>query len=80
MIDHKPSTVRAADTKRVDFCQTASHTLEKFSFVPSGTHQAHGGNAMIDSCTQSKDLEEVIQADVPCTKSSSENESGKVVI
>lgn len=73
--DHKPSTVRAADTKRVDFCQTASHTLEKFSFVPPGTHQAHGGNGMIDSCTQSKDLEEVIQTEVPCTKSSSENES-----
>ncbi|KAJ4703084.1 Remorin [Melia azedarach] len=75
--DHKLSIARAADTKRVDYCQPASQfAFEKFSFVPSGTHQAHGSNALIDTCPQSKDLKEVGQGELSCTKSSSENTSG----
>lgn len=76
--DHKLSIARAANTKRVDYCQPASQfAFEKFSFVPSGTHQAHGSNALIDTCPQSKDLKEVGQGELSCTKSSSENTSGK---
>ncbi|KAL5773967.1 hypothetical protein ACOSP7_011524 [Xanthoceras sorbifolium] len=74
--DHKPSIARAADTKRVDFCQPASQTtFERFSFVPSGTHQAYGGNSLLDTHPQSKDLKDVRQQELSCTKSSTEDSS-----
>ncbi|XP_014505592.1 uncharacterized protein LOC106765469 isoform X1 [Vigna radiata var. radiata] len=62
--DHKLSTGKVTETKRVDFCQPTSHTgFEKFSFVPSDAHsvsgQAHGGNPVVESFPQSKDLKEV---------------------
>nr|AGC39094.1 remorin-3 protein [Dimocarpus longan]AGN88927.1 remorin-3 protein [Dimocarpus longan] len=74
--DHKPSMARAADTKRVDFCQPVSQgAFEKFSFIPPGTHQAYGGNALVDTYTQSKDTKDVGQQDLSCTKISTEDTS-----
>jgi len=62
--DHKLPTGKVTETKRVDYCQPTSHTgFEKFSFVPSDAHsvsgQTHGGNPVVESFPQSKDLKEV---------------------
>lgn len=81
--DSKSSISRVADTKLVDFCQPASQmAFEKFSFTPPGTHsisgEAYGGNALVDQCTQSKDLKEVDQRS--CTKSLAEDTTGKFVL
>lgn len=70
--DHKLMFNRVADTKRVDFCQSVSQTgLEKFSFVPAGTHtnsgQANGANTLFDPCPESKDLMEVGHMELSCT-------------
>ncbi|KAK1557924.1 hypothetical protein Q3G72_034260 [Acer saccharum] len=74
--EHKQSIARATDTKRIDFCQPASQTaFEKFSFVPSGTHQAYGDNVLIDAYPQSKDLTDVDQRELTCTTSSVEDTS-----
>ncbi|KAL6991559.1 hypothetical protein U1Q18_009671 [Sarracenia purpurea var. burkii] len=67
--------------KRVDFCQPTSQMgLEKFSFVPTGIHpipgQSNGANMVIDLCPQSKDLKEVDNGDLACTKSSTEDITG----
>ncbi|XP_062096722.1 remorin 4.1 isoform X2 [Humulus lupulus] len=65
---------RMADTKRVDFCQTASQFgLDKFSFVSSGSHPI-SGQALIDQSTQSKDLKEL--GELTCPKSSSDETTG----
>ncbi|OMO70383.1 hypothetical protein CCACVL1_18952 [Corchorus capsularis] len=76
--DQRPAVNRIADTKRVDFCQPAVQmSFEKFSFIPAGAHpisaQAYGGNLLSDHCPQSKDLREVAQRDLSCTKSSAED-------
>ncbi|XP_021660758.2 uncharacterized protein LOC110650213 isoform X1 [Hevea brasiliensis] len=68
---------RLADTKRIDFCQSASQVaFEKFSFIPPGTPsvsgQAHEGNLLIDQCTQTKDLQEVDQREIYNTNSLAE--------
>ncbi|XP_059668740.1 uncharacterized protein LOC132313814 [Cornus florida] len=48
--------------KRVDFCQShGAHTMAS---------QTNGANASIDWCPQSKDLKEVDDRDLSCTKSS----------
>ncbi|KAJ0018486.1 hypothetical protein Pint_10968 [Pistacia integerrima] len=74
--DHKPSITRAADTKRVDFCRPASQiAFEKFAFVPPGTHQGFRGNALIDTCPQSKDLMEVGQGELSSAKGAAEDAS-----
>ncbi|KAI4297285.1 hypothetical protein L6164_037179 [Bauhinia variegata] len=53
---------KVTETKRVDFCQPASHLgFEKFSFLPS--EALHGRNPMADSFPQSKDLKEVTELD-----------------
>lgn len=83
--DHKLMVSRMAETKRVDFCQPASHmVLEKFSFVPSGDgptlDQAYGRNTLTDQCTQCEDLKEVGHADLSCTKSSDEDMTGTPAI
>lgn len=75
--DHKLSV------KRVDFCHPAAQMgLEKFSFVPNGTHpnsaQANGGNALIDLC-HTKDLKEVDPREISCSKGSPEDTTGEVV-
>ena len=80
--DQRSAVNRVADTKRVDFCQPAVQMpFEKFSFIPSGAHpisaQACGGNLLSDQCPQSKDLREVAQRDLSCTKSSAEDTTGK---
>ncbi|XP_030480977.2 uncharacterized protein LOC115697942 isoform X1 [Cannabis sativa] len=65
---------RMADTKRVDFCQTASHVgFDKFSFVSSGNHPILG-QALVDQSTQSKDLKEL--GELICPKGSSDETSG----
>ncbi|KAK9267889.1 hypothetical protein L1049_010326 [Liquidambar formosana] len=79
--DHKISVNRVADTKRVDFCQPMSQMgLDRFSFVPTGTHpisgQASGGNAIIHPCPQSKDLMEVGHLELSCTRSPTEDTTG----
>ncbi|XP_021294265.1 uncharacterized protein LOC110424091 isoform X1 [Herrania umbratica] len=66
--DQRSAVNRTADTKRVDFCQSAVQMpFEKFSFIPAGVHpisaQAYGGNLSIDHCPQSKDLREVAQGE-----------------
>ncbi|PON72714.1 Remorin, C-terminal [Parasponia andersonii] len=70
---------RMADTKRDDFCQTASQiAFDKFSFVSSGTQlvsgQPYAGNAMIDQSTQSRDLKELGELTYP--KSSADETTG----
>lgn len=72
--DHKLMANRTAETKRVDFCQSVSQMgLDKFSFVPSGSHsisgQANGGNELTDPCPQSEDLRENGHRDLSSTKS-----------
>lgn len=73
---------RVADTKRVDFCQPASHIgFDKFSFVPSVPQSSSGqacGNALIDASSQSKDLMEVGHRNFPCSKSTVENNTGSL--
>ncbi|KAF5736354.1 hypothetical protein HS088_TW14G00496 [Tripterygium wilfordii] len=76
--DHKSANSRVADTKRVDFCQPVTQMpLEKFSFVPPGSHpisgQASGGSACGDLGPLNKDLKEVGHMELPCTKSSAED-------
>ncbi|XP_027339764.1 flocculation protein FLO11 [Abrus precatorius] len=72
--DHKLTTGKVTETKRVDFCQPTSHMgFEKFSFVPSDTHsvsgQAHGRNPVVGSFPQSKDLKEVNELGLPSSRS-----------
>ncbi|GAV83828.1 Remorin_C domain-containing protein [Cephalotus follicularis] len=76
--DHKSSIARITDTKRIDYCQSASQmALEKFSFVPSGTRsilgQAHGETALTEPSPQSKDLKELAPKELSCTTSSAED-------
>ncbi|XVF27272.1 hypothetical protein REPUB_Repub14bG0092500 [Reevesia pubescens] len=76
--DQRSAVNRIADTKRVDFCQPAMQMpFEKFSFIPSGSHpisaQAYRGNISSNQYPQSKDLREVAQRDLTCTKSSAED-------
>ncbi|XVF25417.1 hypothetical protein REPUB_Repub13aG0210600 [Reevesia pubescens] len=76
--DQRTAVNRLVDTKSVDFCQPAVQMpFEKFSFIPSGAHpisvQAYGGNLSSDQYSQSKDLREVAQKDLSCTKSSEED-------
>ncbi|KAH6825649.1 Remorin family protein [Perilla frutescens var. hirtella] len=66
--ENKPSV------KRVDFCQSASQTGSgKFAFASQGigpiSGQVHGASALIDLCPESKDLTEVDDTSLPCTKS-----------
>ncbi|KAI3455968.1 hypothetical protein Pfo_012631 [Paulownia fortunei] len=73
--ENKPSV------KRVDFCQPASQTgSAKFAFASHGaapiSGQVHGGNALIDLCPGSKDLIEVDNTGLPCTKSVTEENTG----
>lgn len=80
--DQRTAVNGVADTKRVDFYQHAVQMpFEKFSFVPSGAHhisaQSYGGNLLFDQCPQSKDLREVAERDLSCTKSSEEDTTGK---
>lgn len=72
--DHKLPAGKVTETKRVDFCQPTSHMgFEKFSFVPSDSHsvsgQAHGGNPVVESFPQSKDLKEVNELGLSCSRS-----------
>ncbi|KAL3020217.1 hypothetical protein AAZX31_05G132800 [Glycine max] len=72
--DHKLPTGKVTETKRVDFCQPTSHMgFEKFSFVPSDAHsvsgQAHGRNPVVESLPQSKDLKEVNELGLSCSRS-----------
>lgn len=81
--DQRSAYNRIVDTKRVDFCQAALQMpSEKFSFIPSGAHpisaQAYGGNLLSEQCPQSKDLREMAQRDLSCTKSSAEDTTGKL--
>lgn len=67
--------------KRVDFCQSATQLgTEKFAFVPSGSHsisvQRNGRNPLIDLCPETRDLREVDNDAVSCSKSSIENTTG----
>ncbi|XWS19890.1 hypothetical protein CRYUN_Cryun31cG0055200 [Craigia yunnanensis] len=76
--DQRSAVNHIAYTKRVDFCQPAVQMpFEKFCFIPSGAHpisgQACGGNLLSDQCPQSKDLREMAQRDLSCTKSSAED-------
>lgn len=77
--DQKSTISRAADTKRVDFCQPAQTTFERFSFVSTSTNpfhgEAYGGNALIDQSTQSKDLGEVNQREL----NAAEDAAGKYI-
>lgn len=73
--ENKPSV------KRVDFCQSnAQAGSAKFAFASHGTGphsgQVHGANALIDLCPESKDLMEVNDAGLPCTKSVTEETAG----
>lgn len=72
--DHKLLTGKVTETKRVDFCQPSSHMgFEKFSFVPSDAQsvsgQAHGRNPAVESFPQSKDLKEVNELALSCSRS-----------
>ncbi|KAJ1402018.1 Remorin, C-terminal [Sesbania bispinosa] len=72
--DHKLPTAKVTETKRVDFCQPTSHMgLEKFSFAPSDAHsvsgQAHGRVPVAESFPQSKDLKEVHELSLSCSRS-----------
>ncbi|KAK7246916.1 hypothetical protein RIF29_41787 [Crotalaria pallida] len=77
--DHKLLTgSKVTETKRVDFCQPTSHMgIEKFSFVPSEAHsvsgQAHGRNPVVESFPQSKDLREVNELDLSCSRSTDDH-------
>ncbi|KAH1066268.1 hypothetical protein J1N35_031255 [Gossypium stocksii] len=76
--DQRTAVNGVAETKRVDFYQHAVQMpFEKFSFVPSGAHhlsaQSYGGNLLFDQCPQSKDLREVAERDLSCTKTSEED-------
>nr|XP_027191819.1 flocculation protein FLO11 isoform X2 [Cicer arietinum] len=73
--DHKLPTSKVAETKQVDYCQPTSHSnmgFEKFSFVPSDAHsvsgQAHGKTPVVESFPQSKDLKEVNEVGLSCTR------------
>ncbi|KAL0352819.1 UNVERIFIED_CONTAM: hypothetical protein Sangu_0863200 [Sesamum angustifolium] len=73
--ENKPSV------KRVDFCQPASQTgLAKFAFASHGagpvSGQVNGANALIDLCPESKDLTEVDDTRLACTKSVTEETTG----
>ncbi|XP_061338497.1 uncharacterized protein LOC133285294 isoform X2 [Gastrolobium bilobum] len=72
--DHKLLTAKVTETKRVDFCQPTSHMgFEKFAFDPSEAHsvsgQAHGRIPVVESFPQSKDLKEVKELDLSCSRS-----------
>lgn len=72
--DHKLPTGKLTETKRIDFCQPTSHMgFEKFSFVPSDAHsvsgQANGRNPAAESFPQSKDLKEVNDLGLSCSRS-----------
>ncbi|XWS18682.1 hypothetical protein CRYUN_Cryun32bG0065700 [Craigia yunnanensis] len=76
--DQRSAVNHIVDTKMVDFCQpVVQMPFEKFSFIPSGAHpisaQACGGSLLSDQCPHSKDLREVAQRDLSCTKSSAED-------
>ncbi|RDX90063.1 Remorin 4.1 [Mucuna pruriens] len=72
--DHKLPTGKVTETKRVDVCQPTSHLgFDKFSFVPSDAHsvsgQARGRNPVGESFPQSKDLKEVNELGLSCSRS-----------
>ncbi|KAK7399963.1 hypothetical protein VNO78_11161 [Psophocarpus tetragonolobus] len=72
--DHKLPAGKVAETKRVDFCQHTSHMgFEKFSFVPSDAQSvsapAHGRNPAVESLPQSKDLKDVNELGLSCSRS-----------
>ena len=76
--DHKLPTGKVAETKRVDYCQPTSHMgFEKFSFIPSEapsvSGQAHGRTPVLESFPQSKDLKEVKELDLSCSRSTDDH-------
>lgn len=68
--------------KKVDFCQPGSN-MGKFGYTSNGAAQVfgrgNGGNATLDSCPESKDLKEVDDTGLPCTKSVTEENTGNLV-
>ncbi|CAI0544866.1 unnamed protein product [Linum tenue] len=71
---------RMVDTKRVDFCQTASQLgLEKFSFLGApGTPSISGqANTLMEQYGQSKDLKEVDPMALSTMNTSTEDRTGK---
>lgn len=76
--DYKASQVaRTVETKQADSSQPALQTsFDKFSFVPSGTGQGCGGSALVNTCSQSKDLVELDRGELPCLTGLSEDKSG----
>ncbi|KAM7500541.1 hypothetical protein LguiA_024955 [Lonicera macranthoides] len=64
--------------KRVDFCQPSSQV--GFEFDPPGLgtslSQVNEGHGQSDLCPQSKDLKELENKDLPCTKNSNEDTTG----
>ncbi|TKY59839.1 Remorin protein [Spatholobus suberectus] len=78
--DHKLPIGKVTETKRVDFCQPTSHMgIEKFSFVPSDAHsvsgKAHGRIPLAESFPQSKDLKEVNELALSCSRSTDDDQS-----
>ena len=72
--DQKLPKAKVTETERVDFCQPTSHTgFEKFSFVPAVPHsvsgQPHGRIPVVESFPQTKDLKEVNELNLSCSRS-----------
>ncbi|KAK6917132.1 Remorin, C-terminal [Dillenia turbinata] len=79
--EQKSSMLKGPETKRVDFCQPALQiATDKFSFAPSGSHSIAGlastVSASIDTCPQNRDLAEVADKELSCTRSPIETTTG----
>lgn len=82
VVPESTSSENKPSVKRVDFCQSASQLGSgKFAFASHGggpiSGQVHGASALIDLCPESKDLTEVDDTNLPCTKSVTEETTGE---
>lgn len=82
VVPESTSSENKPSVKRVDFCQSASQLGSgKFAFTSHGvgpiSGQVHGASALIDLCPESKDLGEVDDSNLPCTKSVTEESTGE---
>ncbi|KAG8385249.1 hypothetical protein BUALT_Bualt03G0022400 [Buddleja alternifolia] len=75
VVPESTSSENKTSVKRVDFCQPASQTgPARFGFASAST--LGQVNALIDLCPESKDLTEVDDSGLPCTKSVTEETTG----
>lgn len=83
MVRVAPELENKASVKKVDFCQPASQTgFGKFGFASHGTPPIPGlvNGVNVSLCPESRDLPEMDDMGLPCTKSVTEENIGDLII